>query len=128
MYKIGLVTAAIILCTTYLVISSTAPNQSEISKGLALEEAKETSTSTWFDFKKVHNFTLTSYRYFQYKFVLIYEGQYQLTWNETVEDFISLKDSIEKSIRNIDWSSILRSLGEFLALKGNFFFNNFILY
>ena len=121
MYKIGLVTLAIILCTTYIVISSKAPNQSEISKGLALEEAKE-SAATWFDFQKVHNFTLTSYRYFHYKFVLIYEGQYQLAWSETVEDFISLKDSIEKSFRSIDWSSIFRSLGEFLALKGDFFF------
>ena len=121
MYKIGLVTLAFILCTTYFVISSKAPNQSEISKGLALEEAKETS-STWFDFQKVQNFTLASYRYFQSKFILLYEGEYQSVWNETLEDFISLKDSIEKSFRNIDWSSIFRSLGEFLALKGDFFF------
>jgi len=116
MYKIGLVTLALILCTTYFVISSKAPNQSEISKGLALEEAKEAS-STWFDFQKVQNFTLTSYRYFQSKFILLYEGEYQLAWNETVEDFISLKDSIEKFIRNIDWFKLAQSVREFLALK-----------
>ena len=105
-------------------ISSKAPNQSEISKGLALEEAKETS-STWFDFQKVQNFTLTSYRYFQSKFILLYEGQYQLAWNETLEDFISLKDSIEKFIRNIDWFKLAQSVREFLALKGDFFKDNY---
>ena len=126
MYKIGLVTLALILCTTYFVISSKAPNQSEISKGLALEEAKEAS-STWFDFQKVQNFTLTSYRYFQSKFILLYEGEYQLAWNETVEDFISLKDSIEKFIRNIDWFKLAQSVREFLALKGDFFFKKKII-
>ena len=114
MYKIGIISFLIIFCT-YLVISSTAPNQSEIdSKSLALNNSNG-QVSYWFDLETIHDYTLKCYRYIQYYCVLIFtEGQYQLAWDGLFEDLFNFVQTVENFVRDIDLSALKKNLTDFI--------------
>ena len=107
MFKFVFVFFITVLCT-YLVFSSTSPNQSELASNHSGSQQENSESLLWFDFDKIQEYFLKSYEYVQHYFTLIFvENQFHEAGEAVYQDIKNLFKHLEEFVRSIDYTSVV---------------------